>query len=448
MSTLNYKYDAPSTILKTQDAENLFLSHFREDHKGSSPCLFWGKLNDPFIISRCLITLSNIVKSNFSFNAAQLRMLKDPIVTAGNSQIRFEAFSMCAGVYGRVDVLPHGQDGEFIENGTTNVDFNIPLITALNRIQKNDNLVLSVGKKEVGFHQDGKDIIERKVPLPTKWIKGLTTVQYYFAQSEFFLKIDKVPAMQLFRSLPKGKIKNDLFLMKRGNRYIFSSVKSNAGLCIGGAHRLQLLSPLIPLINKLSIYKHPLDQTCNIILHFDQVEFTFAISRNPFRGYSGEGATLETLLGDVPLELIKAFDQYSYANQTFNPMNVVLEHDIDINKVENLSAKLAAMGLLGYDMQKNTYFYRRLPFKLNRILSLNPRLKGANTLLENKKVTKLTKKGNKIEAMVEGSKGEQYYVLIESDIAKCTCPWYSKNQGERGHCKHVLATKKMVYFDG
>ena len=447
MSTLNYRYDSASTIYKAEDAENLFLSHFREDQKGNSECLFWGQLTDPFIISRCLITLSNIVKSNFTFNPAQLAMLKDPIVTAGNEQIRFEAFSMCAGVYGRVDVLPNGQSGEFIESGTTNVDFNIPLITALSKIQKKDKLVLSVGKKEVGFHKDGQDIIERKVPLPTKWIKGLTTVQHYFAESEYYLEIDKLSAIQLFRSLPKGKIKNDLYLIKRGGRYVFSSIKSNTALCIGGAHRLHLLTPLISLANNLSIYKHVLDQSCNLILHFNHVDFTFALSRNPHRGYSGDGATLENLLGDLPLELIRAFDQYSYANQSFNSIDVALEHDIEISKIENLSAKLAAMGLLGFDIKQNSYFYRRLPFKLIRILSLNPRLKGANSLLENKKVSKVTRIGNKVESMVEGSQGENYYVVIQDKIAKCTCPWYSKNQGERGHCKHILATKKLIYFD-
>ena len=45
-------------------------------------------------------------------------------MTAGNQKIRFEGFSHCAGVYARVDVLEDGHDGEFLENGTTNVDFN------------------------------------------------------------------------------------------------------------------------------------------------------------------------------------------------------------------------------------------------------------------------------------------------------------------------------------
>jgi hypothetical protein len=81
-------------------------------------------------------------------------MLKDPIVTAGNEKIRFEGFSHCAGVYARVDVLPGGYDGEFLENGTTNVDFNQPMLSALSSISRSEKVMFSVGKKEVSLHKE------------------------------------------------------------------------------------------------------------------------------------------------------------------------------------------------------------------------------------------------------------------------------------------------------
>ena len=123
--------------------------------------------------ARCLIALSNVVQSSFNLTPAQLSMLKDPIVTAGNERLRFEGFSNCAGVYARVDVLPDGHDGEFLENGTTNVDFNAGMISALGSISKQEKVVMSVGPKEVGLYNKGEKVIERKVPLPVKWIKGL-----------------------------------------------------------------------------------------------------------------------------------------------------------------------------------------------------------------------------------------------------------------------------------
>lgn len=441
--SVSYQYESPSSLSTLQGKENLLLSKFNEVEKGTSPCFFWGKLNNPYILSRCLITLSNTVQSSFNLSPFQLALLKDPIVTAGNDQIRFEGFSHCAGVYARVDILEGGQDGEFIENGTTNVDFNTPLISELGKIKKNDDLVLSVGKKEIGFHKGGESFIERKVPLPNKWIKGLTTVQHYFSESEQTKTLNRIQAIQLFKTIPSGKVKTDYYLINRGNRYLFSPMKASRAVCIGGIHRLKLLQPLIPLINELKVYPHKDMQSVSFILCFDELNFVFSISRDFWRGFSGEGAALESLIEDLPESLIQAFDNYSFTNQEFNPTLMSFEEGIDIQKIDQLSTKLSAMGLLGYDLSKNGFFYRRLPFKLNRILSLNPRLKGVEKLLTEDKVHITKKEGDDVEARVEGS-GVHHYVAIKGDLEKCTCTWYSKNQGERGPCKHILAVKKKA----
>ena len=63
-----------------------------------------------------------MVQSGFSLTAAQLVAIKGLIVTSGNQKLRFEGFSKCARVYKYVDILPERHSGEFIENGTTNVD--------------------------------------------------------------------------------------------------------------------------------------------------------------------------------------------------------------------------------------------------------------------------------------------------------------------------------------
>lgn len=441
--TLSYQYASKSVLTKSDKEDNLLLSKFSEVQRGNSPCFFWGKLNNPYELSRCLITLSNVVQSSFNLSPFQLALLKDPIVTAGNEQIRFEGFSHCAGVYARVDVLENGQEGEFIENGTTNVDFNTPLISELGKVKKTENLVLSVGQKEVGFHKNGESIIERKVPLPSKWIKGLTTVQYYFSSSEHVYTLNKVQALQLFKTIPNGKVKTDYFLQKRGNRYSFSPMKSSSTVCIGGIHRLKLLSPLIPLINELRIYPQGDLQSVTFVLGFDTMNFVFSVSRDFWRGFSGEGAGLESLIEDIPDKLIEAFDNYSYSNQLFNPTLVGIEQGINLNQVSDLTTKLAAIGLLGYDLDQNGFFYRRLPYRLDRILSLNPRLKGADKLLSEGLVNILKNDGNEVEAKVGGTNVE-HYVVLKGEFQKCTCTWYSQNQGERGPCKHILAVKKKV----
>jgi len=416
-NSITYQYASPSQLKKGSNQEELFLAKYNEVQKKQVPCFFWGKLTEPFLTARCLLALSNVVKSSFNLSPFQLAMLKDPVVTAGNGKIRFEGFSHCAGVYARVDVLPSGHDGEFLENGTTNVDFNEPMLAALNSVRPKEKVVLSVGKKEFTLTKGGTKTVERKVPLPTKWIKGLTSVQLYLADSELAFSLNRLQAIQLFKSLPKGKQKTDYFLVKRGPRIQFSPVNLRSKVCIGGIHRLRLLEGLLPLADKLEVYSHSQQQSTTWQLYFGPIRFSLSLSRDFWRGFSGEGAALESLVKDIPTQWIQHFD--------------------------NLTGQLSAMGLLGYDVEENAFFYRRLPFKLNRIRSLNPRLKNAEKLIKEGKVQVLSNQNQRVEAQVVGT-GVKHLVVLKKEQQRCTCKWYSQYQGERGICKHILAVKKAI----
>lgn len=442
--TITYQYHSASRLQRAAQEGQLFLAKYSEIQKNTeAPCFFWGNLKEPYMTARCLMTLSQVVQSTFHLTAVELARLRDPIVTAGNGKLRFEGFSHCAGVYARVDVLPDALDGDFIENGTTNVDFNQPMIAALSSVRANDNLLLSVGEKEVALHKEGSKIVERKVPLPTKWIKGLTTVQIFLSEAEERYTFNKIQMIKLFQSIPKAKIKNDYYLVTRGGQPMFTPVKSADAICIGGLHRLRLLEPLLPFADKLKIFPHPNMQSTTWQLYFGNIRFSFSLSRDTYRGFSGEGAALEALIDDIPDEWIEAMDKYSYANQEFNPTLFAMKEQIDFDRVDNLTGRLAAMGLLGFDLDDNRFFYRRLPYKPERIVGLNPRIKGAEKLIAEGKVKIVSQTPARIEARVEGS-GVSHTVIIDNEHSRCTCPWYSKHQGERGSCKHVLAVKKLT----
>jgi hypothetical protein len=441
--TITYQYALPSGLGRAGNADELFLAQYSEVQKKEAPCFFWGRLTNPYLTARCLLNLSSVVQSSFSLSPFQMAMLKDPVVTAGDGKIRFEGFSHCAGVYARVDVLPGGHDGEFLENGTTNVDFNQGMISALSGVRRGEQMLLSVGKKAVSIQTGAGKVTERKVPLPTKWIKGLTTVQLYLAEAEKAFSFNRIQALQLFGTLPTGKPKTDYYLTVRGGKPAFSPVPSAAGVCIGGVHRLRLLEPLLPHLDELRVFAHPTAQSTTWQLYFGDVRFSLSLSRDAWRGFSGEGAALESLIEDVPDGWVDLVDKYGYANQAFNPTLLAIHEGIDLQKVANLTGRLSAMGLLGYDLDENAFFYRRLPFKLSRILSLNPRLKDAEKLLEARKVDITLRTGTRVEATVAGD-GVHHTVLLDGDTEKCTCTWYSRHQGERGPCKHLLATKKML----
>ena len=231
--------------------------------------------------------------------------------------------------------------------------------------------------------------------------------------------------------------------MVRGGRPQFTPVKSTDAVCIGGIQRLKLLSPLVALADELKVFAHPAMQSTTWQLYFGPLRFSLSLSRDSWRGFSGEGAALEELLEDIPQHWIDLTDKYSYANQEFNPTIFAVEEDLDMKKVSGITSRLSAMGLLGYDVDDNNFFYRQLPYKLKRIMSLNPRLKDAEKLLEENKLEIVLQQSDKVEARVEGS-GVRHTVILEGDKARCTCTWFAKHQGERGLCKHVLAVKKKI----
>ena len=98
-------------------------------------------------------------------------------------------------------------------------------------------------------------------------------------------------------------------------------------------------------------------------------------------------------------------------------------------------ASLAASGLLGFDLAQKAWFHRVLPFDFASIEALNPRLKAARKLVDNKAVT-LRDGGADVQ-----SDAALHRVQLDENNYSCTCPWYAKNKATRGPCKHVLATQ-------
>ncbi|HOY20852.1 MAG TPA: SWIM zinc finger family protein, partial [Haliscomenobacter sp.] len=168
MQDLAYQYNAVSSIQKVDGINQLVLAHQTElEEVNNIPCFFWGKLTEPYTTAKCWSTIAKVVRSSFGPIPPSLR---DPIVSAGAERMRFEGFSSCNGVYVRLDMKPEAIDGEFIASGTTNVDFNDPMLNALNAIQKNERVTLAVGQQEMQVISSKAKVVEKKVTLPTRWI--------------------------------------------------------------------------------------------------------------------------------------------------------------------------------------------------------------------------------------------------------------------------------------
>lgn len=441
MTDLEYNYKGVSTYSKTKGINNLVLAHQTEiEEVNNIPCFFWGSLTDPYVTAKCWSTIAKVVRSSFGPIPPSLR---DPIVSAGSERLRFEGFSSCNGVYVRLDMKPEAVDGEFIANGTTNVDFNDPMLNALNAIQKNEKVTLAVGQQDVQVITSKAKVVEKKVTLPMRWIKGLTSVQLYLADMDLKFELNKIQTIQLFQSLPKGNVKGDFFITKRAGKFMFSTLATADSVRIGGVQRLRLLEGILAIVDKIFIYESDDKQTCAVVCEFGKMQLLMAFSPDSYRGFSGEGNVLETMTENLPIEWVYGLNSLLKSNEMFDPTMLSIENDIDFGTMDNLTSNLSSMGLLGYDLSEKAYFYRRLPFKTERILSLNPRLKNAKKLIDNEEVEIVERKADYIEAKVKGS-GVVHKVIIDNTSQRCTCDWFTAYQGKRGICKHILAVKMTI----
>lgn len=438
---LEIAYTANSHVQAKNGVQQLVLAHHTEiEDVQNIPCFFWGSMVEPLTVAKCLSTIAKVVRASF---APVPTRLYDPIVSTGTEQIRFEGFSSCNGLYARLDLLEDAVEGEFIASGTTNVDFNEPMLNALNAVKKNEVMVLGVGEKEVKISTSQGTIVEKKVKLPTRWIKGLTSVQVYLAEMNEIFELNKLQTIQLLQSIPKGKSNAPLYLSCRANRYQLSPIATANSVHVGGVERLQLLQGLLPYVEKSKIYQAPDGENCAVMLYLSNMRFTLALSPANHRGFSGEGKVLESMLQNVPLEWIHGMSSLLKANQVFNPTLLSIQHALDFKTMDSLTASLSSMGLLGFDLHNRQHYYRRLPFKMERILSLNPRLKNAKNLFKNDGVQLIQNTHEYIEARVAGTE-MQHMVIIANGQAKCTCEWFNKHQTKRGLCKHILAVKISV----
>ena len=149
---------------------------------GLSTQFFSGQLERPRRTALMLRGLMSIVQSRFHIPAAMLARIlaaADPVVTASSDRLRFEGFSGCCGVYVRVDLLPNAVRDAKFGRGTTNVDFNAPMLAALAKVRETDKVSLNVDAGAVELKTESGAVVEKKVDLPVRWLRGFLRCRGY-----------------------------------------------------------------------------------------------------------------------------------------------------------------------------------------------------------------------------------------------------------------------------
>ncbi len=407
---------------------------------------FKGEFLKPRISALSLLILSKVVRTRFHTPPAMVQRNiseSDPVVTCNGNEVLFEGFSACCSTYCRVDFATTAFIDSESGNGTTNVDFGAKMRSALSQIRDNNVLTLEVGQKGVIVEYDEKKVVEKKIPLPVRWIKSFSSVQSNMSEMEKFATLNRGDALRFIRTIPRTPSpRANYFINKAGRTLRFSQVERKGGLEIKAIERLLLLEDIIPIGEKLSIYSTPDSSATCWVVDSPSLQFTICISSDAWRGFSGEGRGLDLLVKEISEIEKKKMMASLIWDKNISISSFSKKWELSEEKSMALLNHFAQKGMLGYNLNSKFYFYRRLPYDLKSIEQLQPRLKKAQKLIDTKAVDFIKKDSLATASVKDGVNTHQ--VFIDDETARCTCTWYGKHKNDRGFCSHILSVKSLM----
>ncbi|MDY7089349.1 MAG: SWIM zinc finger family protein [Actinomycetota bacterium] len=395
------------------------------------PRFFTGFLSSPAPTAAGLLAVAEVARTRYyrPLDPASL----DPVVTAGSDRLRFESFSGCCGVYARLDVLPTGIDGEIVAHGTTNVDVNVPLQRALSRVGQADPMHLAVGPDDLTVTTFDGPVVERKVPLPTRWLRGFAEAQVLTSRFDPRAEITVADARALLQRMSAGD-RSVLWAMPAGRTLRVTSRPVPGAVCLPGAGRLTALKPFLRYASTLRVYgpavtpgSGPMASTWE--LSSPALRLSLTLSPEPYRGFSGEGAVLDALAADEAADDAELISALLSWDPTIDVDALATASGLDTGRVRDALTQLGTAGRVGFDVAEAGYFHRTLPYTMEGAAVMNPRLVAARALAESGAAN--------ADGVVRS--GEHTYHVRNGET--CTCPWWAKHRGERGPCKHALAVR-------
>lgn len=442
---LIYQYLAPSVVVASGDHTDVRLSTFGgnvAEEPAEHPKFFEGFLEQPEQTAVALLACARVARTRYykppGMVAAIIRAA-DPVVTSEAAALRFESFSVCCGVYARLDVTREGLDRSPSAFGTTNVDFNPPMREALARITLDQPVRLQVGAEELRIKTFEGQVVEQKVPLPERWVRGFAEVQVLAGGLELLADLPIEDARPFLRSLPRSS-RHLFWAHPVGKSLRLSSLPGPGAVCVAGPERLWSLEPLLRFASRLRIYgidagtfDGPAASAWELVLQ--DARFTVVLSPEVSRGFSGEGGLLFDLASSDSEEDAERLLPLLGWGQPIDIGQLALSVRLSRERTRSALVFLAAQGRVGFDQGLSAYFHRELPLKVEALLKMNPRLADARKLLAEGRVHQ-DKDGARVE-----SGDLEHRVTFGIDGDRCTCPWWGKYAGSRGPCKHVLAAR-------
>ncbi len=400
------------------------------------PYFFTGQALYPEHLAAQLLVLTQVVRTHFFLPRP---VMSDPVFTSNERVLRAEGFSGCCGVYARVDLPASSFDGQCQGRGTTNVDFNEPMRRSLLGVKRQDRLLFSVGAQEVALEVSGHRVVEKKVKLPVRWIASFSEAQAYQAQLQLRFELKASQGLALLRSFPRVPGKGTNHIVSSGGTVRLSQQSGRGSVPLSGTHRVLILEPWLRQADGLRVWVDDASGVSAWEAHSKAGRVTLLLSPELSRGFSGEGQVLEDLGRPLCSELLLQVRASLNWDSGVDVERLAGELSVGPDEVRRALCVLGARGLAGFDATEGRYFHRELPFELAKVESLQPRLVAARKLLETGQIESL----GQGEYRAMGSDVPHFVRLSESG-GRCSCPWFSKHQGARGPCKHVLAAQLLA----
>ncbi|MCM2391644.1 SWIM zinc finger family protein [Streptomyces albipurpureus] len=412
------------------------------------PSFFAGFLTSPQTAARGLLAVADVAAARYVDPTP--RPLLDPVVTGNGDRLRFESFSGCCGVYARLDVLREGLDGQETGRGTTNVDVNNPLRQALSRLTGDSPLHLRVGPGELAVTTLDGSVVEKKVPLPDRWLRGFAEAQVATAGFDLRAELSAVEAVRFLRSLPKstGRASWGTRWVVPSGRTLRPTTRPVAGaISLPGPERLTTLQRVLRHATALRVYgpatpgalpggsAGATSTAWEVVL--PGMRLTLTLSPETRRGFSGEGGVLEALATEEAAQDAELISVLLAWEPVIDPADLAAQSGLTVARVRAALVRLGTAGRVGYDVADAAYFHRELPYDADRAERHNPRLVAARGLVSAGAVAL----DGRVASVTSGAR--VYQVRDVDGKLRCTCVWWTDHLGGRGPCKHALAVRMV-----
>jgi hypothetical protein len=321
---------------------------------------------------------------------------------------------------------------------------------ALAGIMSSESVAIKVGGDSFELETSQDCVVEKKVKLPLRWLKGFVELQAYQCALQPRMELPAVELAKVIRTLPQQNILQAgsvTYMVPSGKSMRLSQRETPGAVGVGAISRLKALETILRYAKTVRIYSSNSNVTAFELICRGASLFV-VLTPNAARGFSGEGQALFALAAAMPQEALATVRSALAWQPNLDARQLGEKLNLDTALVLSALQVLGTRGLVGYDLSVGAFFHRQLPFDLNLVEDVHPRMKKARQLFEEKCVRLAGQiDGEHYEAYVKGTKGE-HFVSVTADGSRCTCDWYAKNQGARGPCSHMLAAELAAQEEG